>query len=508
MVDSGNRSRASRRRLGRQTEQAPSSGTVVPMRRSRSRERPDPRSNGQSAQRRHPERDRHSGSPASNRSSRSSRPSPSRPAQPSSAQRRWSSPAGTSPRKSSSAPSRGAARSARSGPAPRTLPTDRRVSSPTGDRPSANSRAGQPSRPRRGRPHPAIIYMVRLLILVVGIGAIVGTTLSILNPSMRYAANAEAQSMAGEESDAANVEPSDLLPSLMPLELNQSIMPLEREVRSLAAPYTDLNPGVFVFNLDSGDYVDVNGRQAFSAASTIKMPVLVAFFEDVDAGRIQLDEVMTITEADLVGEAGMMQFDGIGSEYTALETATLMIVISDNTATNMLIRRMGGPEVLNQRFRSWGLETTVINDLLPDLAGTNLTTPKELVDLMTRISQGEVLSLRSRDRLFDIMRRTQTDTLIPAGVNDPDATIAHKTGDIGAMVGDVGIVDMPNGQRYGVSVMVARPHNDDRAQQLIREINSAVYQYLLDPPVRAVELDSLEDPSDRSDRTPSPDASY
>jgi beta-lactamase class A len=105
------------------------------------------------------------------------------------------------------------------------------------------------------------------------------------------------------------------------------------------------------------------------------------------------------------------------------------------------------------------------------------------------------------------MRRTQTSTLIPAGVNDPDATIAHKTGDIGSMVGDVGIVDMANGQRYGVAVMVSRPHNDDRAQQLIREINSTVYQYLLDPPERTAELDSLDSPSSNnlSDRTPSTD---
>jgi len=334
--------------------------------------------------------------------------------------------------------------------------------------------------------------MVRLLILVVGVGAIVGTTLSILNPSIRYATSAEAPAIAQDETEATSATPSDLLPSLMPIALNQNIIPLERQVRSLAAPYTDLNPGLFIFSLDSGDYVDVNGRRAFSAASTIKFPILVAFFQDVDAGKIQLDEIMTITETDLVGEAGSMQFDGVGSEYTALETATLMITISDNTATNMLIRRMGGAELLNQRFQSWGLDATVINDWLPDLDGTNLSTPKEMVDLMTRVSRGELLSLRSRDRLLDIMRRTQTSTLIPAGINDPDATVMHKTGDIGSVVGDVGLVDMADGQRYGVAVMVARPHNDSRAQQLIREISATVYQYLLNPPEREAELNLLD----------------
>jgi len=94
---------------------------------------------------------------------------------------------------------------------------------------------------------------------------------------------------------------------------------------------------------------------------------------------------------------------------------------------------------------------------------------------MAWVSQGKLVSLQSRDRLLDIMRRTVRDNLLPSGLG-PGAIIAHKTGDIGAMLGDVGLVDLPSGKRYIAVVMVKRPHDDPRAQQLIRSISIAAYQ--------------------------------
>jgi beta-lactamase class A len=77
---------------------------------------------------------------------------------------------------------------------------------------------------------------------------------------------------------------------------------------------------------------------------------------------------------------------------------------------------------------------------------------------------------------MDIMRRPVTNTLLPRGIAE-DARIIHKTGDIGSAVGDAGIVDMPNGQRYAIAVMVTRPHNDQRANELIRQISRTTYDY-------------------------------
>ena len=123
-------------------------------------------------------------------------------------------------------------------------------------------------------------------------------------------------------------------------------------------------------------------KRFFSAASTIKIPILVAFFEDVDAGKIALDEMLTMKPELIATGSGNMQYQEPGKQFTALETATKMIIISDNTATNMLIERMGGSEALNARFKEWGMENTLISNSLPDLEGTNTTTPKDLASLL------------------------------------------------------------------------------------------------------------------------------
>ncbi|MBF2078731.1 MAG: serine hydrolase, partial [Synechococcales cyanobacterium T60_A2020_003] len=382
------------------------------------------------------------------------------------------------PGASSKAPSTPQTRSRRDGPAPINPSASTKPSRST---PNALSEAQARRKPRKNSP---LLYAVRTLILVVGVGAIAGTLLSTINPSGQVA-DASQQSASTPSSEVASADSSATglgLANLWSTYNGRELSQLKQDILAMSDIYSGLTPGVFMLDLDTGNTIDINGDVSFAAASMIKVPVLVAFFQEVDAGRIQLDEMLTMEEADVASGSGNMQFSGVGTQYTALETATLMIIISDNTATNMLIRRMGGIEAVNERFRSWGLQTTVIRNVLPDLEGTNTTTPKELAGLMTMVSNGDLLSIRSRDRMLDIMRRTHTATLIPTGVGDPDATIAHKTGDIGELVGDVGLVDMPNGKRYAITTLMKRSFNDDRAQEWIRQINSMIYQELLKNP--------------------------
>ncbi|HEY9647208.1 MAG TPA: serine hydrolase, partial [Chroococcidiopsis sp.] len=88
----------------------------------------------------------------------------------------------------------------------------------------------------------------------------------------------------------------------------------------------------------------------------------------------------------------------------------------------------------------------------------------------------------SRDRLFEIMQGTVTDTLIPTGIGDSLSIVAHKTGTIDSMVGDTGVVDMPTGKRYVVTALVQRPVDDGRAQELIRQACRAIHDYFRTPP--------------------------
>lgn len=260
------------------------------------------------------------------------------------------------------------------------------------------------------------------------------------------------------------------------LKFSQELTALRQKLDGLKAKYPKLTASAFFVDLDNGAYVNYNGDVPIAAASTIKIPVLVAFLQDVDKGKVYLDEKLTMTEANRVGGSGNMQYQPVGTQFSALYTATEMIISSDNTATEMIIARLGGKDELNKRFQGWGLESTVIRNLLPDLEGTNTTSPRDLAILLARVSQGDLLSVRSRDRLLEIMRRTKTRTLLPEGI-EKDAVIAHKTGDIGSHIGDAGIIDMPTGKRYIGAVIVKRPHNDIAGRYFVQDISRVAYQH-------------------------------
>ena len=339
----------------------------------------------------------------------------------------------------------------------------------------------------RSRGFSAGLYAARMLILSVGIGVLVGTVMSMLDPAARLSAGASQQ--AAQKGDSAEstkvIQSTAMSASGLPLDnasvaqqpkIDQELTSLKAALQTLALQHPKLTPGIFLLDLDTNAYMDLNGGASFAAASTIKVPILVAFFQDVDAGKIRLDERLTMQKELVAGGSGELQGLPVGTQLTALETATKMITISDNTATNMIIARLGGIAALNQRFQSWGLVSTTLNNLLPDLSGTNMTSPKELAFLMTRISQGELVSMRSRDRVLDIMRGTVNRSQLPQGLGK-GATIAHKTGDIGGLIGDVGLIDMPSGKRYSLTVLVKRSFNDDSAYDLVANASRAVYQY-------------------------------
>jgi beta-lactamase class A len=314
-----------------------------------------------------------------------------------------------------------------------------------------------------------------MLILSIGIGVLAGTVLSAWNPASSPFVAASTQGIKQASSVPGAPAPTNSGPSQ--LQLTQEIAPLKAKLEALLQQYSGFTPGVFLLDLDSNNYLDLSGTHSFAAASTIKVPILIALFQEVDAGKIRLDEKLTLTKEMIAQGSGDMQYLQPGSQFTVLDVATKMIIISDNTATNMLIARLGGLSALNQRFNSWGLTETILNSVLPDLKGTNVTSPKELTSLMVRVSQGDLVSLRSRDRILDIMRRTVNNSQLPQGLGE-GATIAHKTGDIGTLIGDVGLVDMPNGKRYVATVLVKRAFNDDRAYDLIQKISRTIYQHL------------------------------
>ena len=323
---------------------------------------------------------------------------------------------------------------------------------------------------------PSIRFAVYAITIAVGLSTILGTIVSTV--SSWSAATSQNPTTTSVSAESANQTKLDNLFAIA--SLGKKIAPLESNLQQLAEQYPELEPKIFIVDLDNKGFVSIEGEQAIASASTIKLPILVAFFQDVDRGKINLDEKLTITQELIAEGSGNMQYEAPGTEYSALETADKMMTISDNTATNMLIERLGGMERLNQRFSKMGLRATRLRNPLPDLTGTNTTTPEDLGNLLAKIDGGDLISLRSRDRLLYIMRNLERNTLLPEGL-ESGATIAHKTGDIKSVLADAGIIDMPNGKRYIASVLVKRPDNSPQAKEFIQQASSTVYQYFKNP---------------------------
>lgn len=264
------------------------------------------------------------------------------------------------------------------------------------------------------------------------------------------------------------------------ISLRQEMSLLETQIKTLMSRYKSLTPGIFFLDLQTGDYLNINGEKIFPAASTIKYPVLIALFEEVDAGRIRLDETMAMQRKHFAGGSGNMRFRPAGTKFSLLETATRMMTISDNTATNMVIERLGGIAKLNQRFRTWGLEQTAMRNMLGDFGGTNRTSAKDLVRLSALVTNSNLLSDASRTQVLDIMYRCQNRRLLPSGLGK-GANIAHKTGTLRFVLGDAGIIQTPSGRKYLAGILVRRPHHSPQARDFIRQVSQLVYNYLDQP---------------------------
>jgi beta-lactamase class A len=260
-----------------------------------------------------------------------------------------------------------------------------------------------------------------------------------------------------------------------PFALTNEQIDLEERLNEMCSIKSKLRPGLFVSEPKTGRYIDLSGKEQFAAASMIKVPVLVSVLSALDRGQLKMSQSLLL-DADLIAAgSGILQWRPVGSKISVREAIELMIVISDNTATNLLINAVGGKDKLNHDFSSWGLCQTKINNWLGDFTGTNKTSPYDLVYLLGRLDRGELLKPESWKLMLATMEKTKTRTLLPPGLGT-GAKIAHKTGDIGSMVGDVGIVTTAGGERYIIAVQVERPHNDRRANELIRNLSKEIYQ--------------------------------
>jgi beta-lactamase class A len=198
--------------------------------------------------------------------------------------------------------------------------------------------------------------------------------------------------------------------------------------------------GVAAIDLRSGETVAVNADTRFPTASTIKTAVMVEAYQQAADGRLPLTTAISLKDSEKVGGSGVLNGMHEGLSLTVGDLIHLMIVLSDNTATNMLIERIGAAKV-NERLDSYGLRETRLfrptfrdgrPDVLPELErefGLGMTTPREMATLMALIADGRAVSPAASEAMLATLRRQQDRAMIPRLIpSAPALAIGNKTG--------------------------------------------------------------------------------
>jgi len=334
---------------------------------------------------------------------------------------------------------------------------------------------------------------LRLAVMGVGLGVLVSTALKTLAPRLAQGSGGVAQL------DAAPRVVGGQRLALGRFDPRTELTALSQEWARLAAAQKGLTASGFLLVLDDGRYAQLQSDLPMPAASSIKSPILLVGLDDLDKGKVRWNEPLPLTK-EVMGEgAGWMANKPLGTRFPFFEAATEMIRVSDNSATNLLIKRLGGLESVNTRFQALGLPATVLRNWLPDLKGTNTTSARDLAHTVALVDTGEKLSPRARDLYREILSKSNTNTLIPMGLlkglgkgqtnADPDdellsdgITTYNKTGDIGIAYADASLIQLPNGQRAVAAFMVKGPFNDPRSAELIRAMAATVSRTLVGKP--------------------------
>jgi len=236
--------------------------------------------------------------------------------------------------------------------------------------------------------------------------------------------------------------------------------------------------GVAMEDLTTGDHYFLHEDEVFAQASSIKITVLANLYLQVQQGKLKLTDPYTVQSSDLVQDSDIM--GGLTPGVTRLtlrDLATMMVAVSDNSATNVLIDRVGMPNV-NTMLDSLGLTHTRLRRKMMDLQAAkegreNISTPHEMMTLLDAIYRGKVLNKESTADFFTMLS-TNKDSWIPRDL-PADLKIANKPGALEAVRNDSGIVFV-EGRPYVICVMTSFLRNEREGEEAISKVSLAAWR--------------------------------
>jgi beta-lactamase class A len=231
--------------------------------------------------------------------------------------------------------------------------------------------------------------------------------------------------------------------------------------------------GVAIEDLNSGEHYFLRSDEVFAQASSIKITVLANLYLQAQQGKLKLTDLYTVQSSDLVPDSDIMNGLTPGvTRITLRDLATMMVAVSDNSATNVLIDRVGMQNV-NAMLDSLGLANTRLRRKMMDLEAAkqgreNISTPREMMVLLDAMYRGKVLNKESTDDFFKVLS-TNKDSFIPREL-PAGLKIANKPGELEAVRNDSGIVFV-DGRPYVICVMTSFLNNERDGEASISKVS-------------------------------------
>ncbi len=253
---------------------------------------------------------------------------------------------------------------------------------------------------------------------------------------------------------------------------------LTTEIEKIANSFDGVM-GVAIRDLTTDEEILVNPNLTFPTGSSIKIPVLIELHKQASEGKYKLTDQRWVERADKVGGSGIINnFGDHTSQLSLNDLAVLMIVLSDNTATNMLIDQTGMTNV-NATLDQIGLKAIRLRRKMIDVAASargdeNIATPFAAMELMAKLYRGEVVNRSLSDDVLKVLKLRKSSpipALIPSTV-----VIANKPGGIEGVVCDWAVVYVP-GRPFAISVMTNYNGETANANDAIANVAKLAYDY-------------------------------
>ncbi|TPG86894.1 serine hydrolase [Brevibacillus laterosporus] len=242
---------------------------------------------------------------------------------------------------------------------------------------------------------------------------------------------------------------------------------------------------IYIEDLSTNESFMHQEKQPFYAASLIKVPIMSTVFQAVHEGCFSFEDTITLRAEDLVGGAGVLQHLTPGTPITICDLVMLMIIQSDNSATNILIDLVGEENIRSMLHNTNMSNSLFYNKLMvipAKLEGTNTITAEDMAKHFRLLATGKIISYDASLKMLSILKKQQVRDAIPYTFPDPDPTIigglplwelANKTGSVTDLQHDVGILYV--GQHAILLAFLSRGLDNNSARQTIAKLGKMVF---------------------------------